>query len=495
MTEPKAAVPALYQEALAAMGRRDALAAIASLEQSLLLDAQHAPSWRLYGFALREEQRMRDALDAFRQAESLDPHDPLTLTAIAQTLVQCGLPALAHVNRALARSPDDPSLKLTLASALIAEGKPDEAITQLEAQLRQTPGWLEGQHRLAEVRWTSGDRLHFTRGYEAAVAVEPGNLRLRMAWFRFVAQARDWEAARRILQDARAHFGDQRIFAIAGAYVAAESGARIEAERLFEQNRGIEDEVLGLAWIRHCLRERRPADAETEALRLVRTASANLAWPYLSIIWRLTGDARAEWLDGSPPYVCALDVDLSSSELDELAQLLRSLHTARAPYIEQSVRGGTQTERPLFFRVEPIIERTKAKITEAVRAYIAQLPPYEDGHPLLGTPRHRVLYSGSWSVRLTQQGYNVAHTHPLGWLSSAFYVSLPSPKQMGAPPAGWIRFGGAPPELGLELPPYAQIAPQVGRLVLFPSTMWHSTVPFEDGERLVLAFDVRAPSA
>jgi len=495
VTESKVAAQALYQQALAAMGRRDALAAIALLEQLLQLDGEQALFWRLYGFALRDEQRMREALEAFRHAESIDPEDPLTLTALAQTQVQCGLPAVASVNHALARSPDDPSLHLTRASALIAEGQPDEAVSHLEARLRQFPGWLEGQHRLAEVRWTTGDPRHFARGYEEAVALEPGNLRLRLAWFRFVAQARDWEAARRIIQDAQGTFGDQSIFAVARTYIAAESGASLEAERLFEQTRGIQDEIWSLAWIRHCLRERRPAEAEREALRLVRTASANLAWPYLSLIWRLTGDARADWLDGAPPYVRELEVDLTPSELNELAQLLRRLHTARAPYIEQSVRGGTQTERPLFFRVEPIIERTKAKITEAVREYIAQLPAYEAGHPLLGTPRERVLFAGSWSVRLTRQGYNVPHTHPMGWLSSAFYVSLPSPTEMGAPPAGWLRFGEAPAELGLELAPYAQIEPRVGRLALFPSTMWHATVPFDEGERLALAFDVRTPSS
>jgi hypothetical protein len=65
--------------------------------------------------------------------------------------------------------------------------------------------------------------------------------------------------------------------------------------------------------------------------------------------------------------------DLSSSEMDELAQLLRSLPCCHVqPYIEQSVRGGAQTERPLFFRIEPIIAAAEAKITEAVRAYIAR---------------------------------------------------------------------------------------------------------------------------
>jgi hypothetical protein len=99
-------------------------------------------------------------------------------------------------------------------------------------------------------------------------------------------------------------------------------------------------------------------------------------------------------------------------------------------------------------------------------------------------------------VRLLGQGYNVAHTHPLGWISSAFYVSLPTSSQMGTPPAGRIRFGQAPTELGLDLdlPHYAEVEPRPGRMALFPSTMWHHTVPFEGGERLVLAFDVRPPA-
>ena len=64
---------------------------------------------------------------------------------------------------------------------------------------------------------------------------------------------------------------------------------------------------------------------------------------------------------------------------------------------------------------------------------------------------------------------------------------------MGAAPAGWISFGSPPQVLGLDLPPYAQLEPKPGRLILFPSTMWHETLPFEDGERLVIAFDVMKP--
>jgi predicted 2-oxoglutarate/Fe(II)-dependent dioxygenase YbiX len=45
--------------------------------------------------------------------------------------------------------------------------------------------------------------------------------------------------------------------------------------------------------------------------------------------------------------------------------------------------------------------------------------------------------------------------------------------------------------LKLDLPSYAQIEPVPGRLVLFPATLWHGTTPFDRGERLTVAFDVR----
>ena len=64
---------------------------------------------------------------------------------------------------------------------------------------------------------------------------------------------------------------------------------------------------------------------------------------------------------------------------------------------------------------------------------------------------------------------------------------------MGPPPAGQIAFGTPPEDLGLDLPAYAMIVPEPGLCAVFPSTMWHRTMPFEDGERLVIALDIKRP--
>jgi hypothetical protein len=36
--------------------------------------------------------------------------------------------------------------------------------------------------------------------------------------------------------------------------------------------------------------------------------------------------------------------------------------------------------------------------------------------------------------------------------------------------------------------------PKAGRLAIFPSTMWHATEPFAEGERLTVAFDIAIPT-
>jgi hypothetical protein len=93
-------------------------------------------------------------------------------------------------------------------------------------------------------------------------------------------------------------------------------------------------------------------------------------------------------------------------------------------------------------------------------------------------------------VLLCSNGFHVNHTHPLGWISSAYYVSLPG--GMGADTQeGWIKFGEPRwPVPGCGIARVVQ--PLEGRLVLFPSYMWHGTLPFASGERLTAPFDVVA---
>lgn len=460
----------------------EVIARLAPLERDARLE-------RLYGVALRAEQRVIEGDAALARAHAMAPENPLALLLHAQSRFELGHPAAHLFAQARARLPANPEVIRNEALALAAEGRVDDGIAMLARALDAEPGWIDGHRALASLRWTHGRADPFA-GYARAVAAQPANGALWMAWFGALAQQRDWPAARTVLASAIAALGETRPLRLAAVLVAVESGERDAARALLAETGAEDDPGLSLCRIRFALRDGDPAAARDEAMAMLAGAAATLAWPYLGLAWRMLGDPAADWLEGDPRFVGEYEVGLTPDDLTALASTLRPLHVASAPYADQSVRGGTQTDRSVLLRHEPILQRARVALTAAVETHVAALPPPDPRHPLLGRPRAPLRIAGSWSVRLTGGGRNVAHTHPRGWLSSAFYVSLPDPVPGDPPDAGWLALGTPPPELGLGLRPTRTIAPATGRLVLFPSTMWHSTLDFAAGERLNIAFDM-----
>ena len=152
----------------------------------------------------------------------------------------------------------------------------------------------------------------------------------------------------------------------------------------------------------------------------------------------------------------------------------------------QSLRQGTQTSQSLTRSDDPAIRAFFAAIDAPIRAYIAMLAERDDDLGRRVTTGYR--FTGAWSVRLRPGGRHVSHIHQLGWISSAFHVQLPSAVDHGH--EGWLKFGepGMPTRPRLEAEHF--VKPKAGTLVLFPSYMWHGTVPFSGSEpRLTIAFD------
>jgi predicted 2-oxoglutarate/Fe(II)-dependent dioxygenase YbiX len=96
-------------------------------------------------------------------------------------------------------------------------------------------------------------------------------------------------------------------------------------------------------------------------------------------------------------------------------------------------------------------------------------------------------------VRLNDHGFHVDHVHQQGWISSACYIVVPEPDPE-LPEGGWLAFGECrdllPGHRGFRVE-----QPVPGKLVLFPSIMWHGTRPFGSGERMTVAFDIARPPA
>ncbi|HEX2815151.1 MAG TPA: putative 2OG-Fe(II) oxygenase [Phenylobacterium sp.] len=176
------------------------------------------------------------------------------------------------------------------------------------------------------------------------------------------------------------------------------------------------------------------------------------------------------------------------SFLGDLGKALKSVHSYQQHPTNQSLRHGSQTMHLLSGSNAPPIVAFFQAIDAPIREHMARLGQGADPLRRRNTLDYRI--QGAWSVRLQPNGFHRDHFHPEGWLSSAFYVETPDAAMESADKQGWIRFGQPPFITDPPLPPAHFVKPKPGRLVLFPSYMWHGTVPFTTDEtRMTVAFD------
>lgn len=440
--------------------------------------------WQWTALLERALDRLAPAIAAFETAARLAPADASIAHGHARATFEAGLDATALFAHARRLAPSNPELVLGETAALLAVGEGARAEAVLADLVERVPLWIDGHRHLAQLRALLGMAARATESFDRALAAAPRAEALWRGLFDLHVAAERYDALDAATAAARRAGVPQLVWHDYAAIAAAETGDVARADTLFNGAIG----RLPIWHIRHLLRQGR-LDAALTAIDAALARGEDAAWPYALTAWRLAGDARADWL-APRQLVQVADITAALPPLYRLASLLRGLHRARGEYLDQSVRGGTQTDGPLLSRIDPDIQQVRSAISAAVERYIASLPPPDPHHPSLGQRRDRPpRFAGSWSVRLSGGGHHANHVHPQGWISSALYVALPDLP----PEQGWLTIGEPQAALGVAQPPFLSIAPRPGQLVLFPSWLWHGTRPFDDGERLTIAFDVAPP--
>ena len=476
-------------EALANGASQEGLSLLAPFIQS---GTHNYGLWHLHGLLLRQMDRRDEALTSLRRAAELAPTSAKIAHALARTLYEAGLPSVEAFGRALRLAPTDTDVLAGLTSAFVAAGDTDAAITGLDRILSRSPHWVQGHVLLTRLRWAQGERENFTRSFEAAVTAMPQNLDLWREWLIALLHAEDFESTLRVIAQGRAAIGEQLIFAVNEATAYAELGDADRAEALFAAFDDLESATMQVRRVRQYIRLGRPDEAERVVSQWLHTPEAYMFWPYAAVAWRMLDDPRWEWLEGHERFVGIYDIADRLPPLDVLAETLRRLHTLSGQPLEQSLRGGTQTDGDIFTHIDPVLVKLREAIRTTVAEHVANFPAREEGHPLLTPPREPIRFSGAWSVRLRSGGFHANHVHPVGWISSALYIVLPP--DLGKEQAGFLTLGEPnAPTLQVDLPPFRTVEPKPGRLVLFPSYTFHGTRPFGEGERLTVAFDVAVP--
>lgn len=128
-------------------------------------------------------------------------------------------------------------------------------------------------------------------------------------------------------------------------------------------------------------------------------------------------------------------------------------------------------------------------IEKAVEEYMGNVADLT-AHPVVAF-RPQCHEVSIWATVLEGEGFQAPHIHPSGWLSGVYYPQVSGVVDEGGND-GWITFGKPGPEYHFtRQPPQRMVKPQPGMLVMFPSYMFHHTIPFQSDEtRISITFDV-----
>jgi tetratricopeptide (TPR) repeat protein len=448
---------------------------------------------------LLEQQRGNPdaAIKHYHEAILIDPRDARSRHNMAAALrsVDQTEAALEQVELAIALGSMAPESFTLRAHSLAELGRFHDAVGQYHEVVKAVPEHLDAHETLARLMPQLGVADVALESYKRALATGPVSPAL---WHSALSAAKDVGDDAQLLSwanDAETVIGVLPEFTLAKATALGRSGDPKGALAVLQPLAATFPDSASLhAHLCHTLLMLGdPKKAEAHALRATELAPLDqFGWSYLTIIWRLLGDPREAWLADYDRLVTTVDLDPedqaeAAAWFTPLRASVEQLHTTVAHPAEQSLRGGTQTRGNIFEKRNPDMRGFADHVRQAVESMLPRLP-LDETHPFLRRNIGKIKFAGSWSVKLASSGFHTNHIHQSGWLSSAFYLTLPP--EVGTSQAGALTFGVPDAAFGLDLEPRRVEIPRAGRLVLFPSYFWHGTVPFESqSHRLTMAFD------
>ena len=475
--------------------------ALEHANKALELAPDNPAALTLLGNICRKSERPEDALKYFDRALCLKPEHVTAIYGKAQTFTDLELndEALPLLNKALELRPNSAEIQYSRSLALLNLGNFEQAEQCLTNLLKSHPLYLDAHRTLNEICWQQGKQDTFGKSYLQIPPSQRTDIKVVIAQVEDLLAAGQPEEAAMQLESGWSDSKDPRVVFLRGR-VAEAVGSPSEALPLYEQAFTNYPELsVAKQFFTTLIRTRQFNRCEIQIADYLKHAPDDqLLWALRGTCWKMLGDDRYQWLTKGNefvrPYYIPTPAGFGSRSdfLEQLRTTLLRMHNLKAQPLNQSVRAGIQTPGRLLHKRDPIIQALRESLTEVVSDYIAKLPGDAE-HPLLRRKSGQFRFAGSWSVLLKGGGHHVSHVHPQGWISSAFYVDVPTNDKSDSTQGGDIYFGQSPYNLGKIDNKEKCVTPEPGMLVLFPSFTWHGTIPLaetEVQERITAPFDI-----
>ncbi|MEE2773894.1 MAG: tetratricopeptide repeat protein [Pseudomonadota bacterium] len=443
------------------------------------------------GNAHKAKGDIEKAIDNYRSALKINPN-------IAEAYINMGNAqkdrgevnaAIESFTQALTIKPNYIDIYINIGNALQASGDTEAAINNYKKALRIKPDFAEAHYNIGNILYQQGHPEKAIKNYKKALKIKPGfaaacynianilkeqnELRTAIKWYRETLHINpNYSEAKLNLGNTLRAIGDMK-----------------EAINIYDK---LEDpqSVAKALECTYFLSEIEEFNRRLEAIS--KTNPRNIGVAAISAF-------AAHQLQQQDTYpFCKNAIDLIKygtvkshvKDVDRfIDKILRemSLETAVWEPKSKTTKGGFQTSNKLFSKPSPTMKKLEEIIKTELHLFYEK---FSDHNSTLIQDWPKDLKISAWYVRILQNGHQGSHIHPSGWVSGVLYL-----KTVDAPRKneGAIEFGlhGYEYPITNENYPRQLYQPSKGDLVLFPSSLFHKTIPvIQNVERCVIAFDL-----
>jgi len=453
------------------------------------------------GMAHHHGGQLREAEAWYRKVLEVRPDNPDAQHLLGVIARQSGRPdvAVGLIERAIALNGGNPTYHANLGTALEALGKRDDAIAAYRRALEIKSDYPEALFELGAALEMDGQIAEAATCFARAVAVKPDFVEAHYRQgvvLRLLGRTKEAVAAeQRVLalqpDHAEAHVeigrGLRNLGRLDDAVAALQRAAEIKPDlddALFHLSIALLERGDPHAVLAECDAhlERRPGTVRMLALKAIVLNDLGMTEALDSLCGydRFVRPKKFEAPDGYANM---------EAFNDEFGRYVCAHPTLEFERRGHATRFGGHTGDLLINAAGPAAAFEKM-VRATVEDYMRTLPD-DPSHPFLAT-RPDAWRLTAWAVVMETRGHQLPHLHPAAWLSGVYYVMVPEATRSTESMEGWIEFGKPEPTLRCKVTPEVRrYQPEEGLMLLFPSYLYHHTVPFETAEkRISIAFDV-----
>jgi uncharacterized protein (TIGR02466 family) len=409
--------------------------------------------------ALTHLNRLDEAASTYQQAIKIKPNFFEAHGNLGTILQRQGKldDAIKSYQAGLKINPQDARGHFNFGTALRDKGDLAAAITSYQRAISLFPNYTDAHNNLGETLRDQGDMTLAVKSYQAALTLNPNHPNANYNMAEFLYLAKNYEEA--IVYFERSQLDDW------------------QARKLYCQYKSFKFDAFKANI--HALAGGTPNTSPFIAtLSTHFSVNSNTPDPY-------------NFCKNSFDFVYQNKIFAADSAL--LKDLLNDINTADIAERKQGrLTNGQQSAGNLFKRPEASFRALAELIKQEFLHYKKQFAN-ANCELILSFPTE-LEFTSSWYVKMQQGGHLSAHIHEIGWISGAVYLAMPPENGL----EGAFEYGTHGDDYPILAPktasdfPTAYIIPSAGDIVLFPSSLFHRTIPFNSNEtRVCIAFDLK----